>query len=709
MNDTLDVLELRGDTGDYLEHASGAGPHNLADLARSGLMPALREALLKAKAAALPVRVFDVEVDRDASRVTCDLVVVPFNGVTAATPSLFVVTFESPALPATSAKKPRQGRRSIGPAPGAPPAPLARARRDQGIPAGGDRGARPRGARSRPPMKRCELLATSSSRPSTRSSRPWSSGAPPIVNQELRCRSRINAELSNLIDTVELPILFLDAERRIRRFTRRARDLLNVTAIDVGRRLPDLQPDIDVPDLDARVAEVLRTGTACQSEVTDRKGCWYRMRIRPYRTEDGAIDGVVLSLVDIDWLKQHVREAHEARVEAERANRSKDQFLAILSHELRTPLATMLMHAQLLRRGENDPAKLQRTCAAIERGTRIQVQLIDDLLDVSRIVSGKLHMNAEPTDLVAVVGASIESVTAQAKEKLIVVDVDLGVSIRPVSGDRVRLQQVVSNLLTNAIKFTPKNGKVKVRVDVVDGAARIRVEDTGIGIAPAFLPHVFARFTQEDPTSTREHGGLGLGLAIVRHIVEAHGGTIVAESPGPALGATFTVCLPLSRDAPAPLRAATPRRPSGESGELHDLRVLVVDDDAASRDAMVSSLEAAGAEVRTVDAAAAAVALVQRFRPDVLVSDIAMPGEDGCSLIRRIRGLGGASGGDVPALALSALADAENHRRALDAGFQMHLAKPIDVDHLVDAVLELADRRTAEPVSDRASSPSSTS
>ncbi len=521
--------------------------------------------------------------------------------------------------------------------------------------------------------------------------------------------SRINGDLLNLIDTVDIPIVILDMQRRIRRFTPRAREILNVVPADVGRPLNDIRANLDVPDLDERIAEVLRTMATREAEVRDREGRWYRMRIRPYRTPDDRIDGAVLSLFDIDALKQHIGEAQEARVEAERANRTKDQFLATLSHELRTPLATMLMHAQLLRRGDLDAQKLQRTGLAIERGTRMQVQLIDDLLDVSRIVTGKLHMNVEPTDLSAVITASTDGVAAQAKEKLIQIDVDVAGTIPAVSGDRLRLQQVVSNLLTNAIKFTPKNGRVTVTVDFVEGMARIRVKDTGMGIAPAFLPHVFARFTQEDATNARVHGGLGLGLAIVRHIVEAHGGTIVADSPGPKLGATFTVCLPIMTDGqPLPARAPskTAREP-GERGELHDLRVLVVDDDAHAREAIVSALEAAGAEVRTADSGGQAMIAVVEFRPHVLVSDVAMPGEDGYSLIKRIRALGRGGGGDVPALALTALAGSENHRRALTAGFQMHLAKPIDIDHLVDAVVELAEW-TPTPPSSRASRPSST-
>jgi two-component system CheB/CheR fusion protein len=509
----------------------------------------------------------------------------------------------------------------------------------------------------------------------------------------------------NVLGTFEIPILILDMERRIRRYTPNARSILHVLPSDVGRPLDDIKLNIGVPDLDRQVAEVIETMTVRESEVQDAHGHWYRMQIRPYKTTDNRIDGAILSLVDIDSLKHHVGEAQRARAEAERANRAKDQFLATLSHELRTPLATMLMHAQLLRQGGMDDAKLRRAGEAIERGTKMQVQLIEDLLDVSRIVAGKLKLDTAPVLLSSVIKATLESASAPARRKSIEIKVVLDESVGPISGDPVRLQQVVSNLLTNAIKFTPERGQVTLTLDQVDGQARLRVSDTGVGIEPGFLPHVFNRFAQEDSSSTRTYGGLGLGLAIVRHLVELHGGTVQAESPGKGQGATLSVLLPLLMDfhhhepgtadgaAALALLSADGRRPASDGSHVAGLRILVIDDDSGAREAIAEMLNQLGAQIMAVASAAEAMAGVDTFKPDVLLCDIAMPGEDGYSFIRRVRELPAARGGATPALALTALAGEDDHRRALAAGFQLQLTKPVDIDRLVGAIGTVCPRK----------------
>jgi two-component system, chemotaxis family, CheB/CheR fusion protein len=393
--------------------------------------------------------------------------------------------------------------------------------------------------------------------------------------------------------------------------------------------------------------------------------------------------------------------AQQAREEAERANRAKDQFLATLSHELRTPLSTMLMQAQLLRRGGMDDARLRRAGEAIERSTKMQVQLIDDLLDVSRIVTGKLRMQLQTVHLPEVVKAALESVSAQADRKSITFEVTLDESLGPVSGDPTRLQQIVWNLLTNAIKFSAEGQRVTVVLEPMDGHARLRVSDSGAGIDAESLQRIFDRFIQEDSSSTRMFGGLGLGLAIVRHLVELHGGTVRAESPGKGQGATFTVILPLmpvrrGRAEPASpadsesTRALSQPRNAGASSRLMGLRILVVDDDPGTREAATELLRLAGAEVRAAESVETALALVEDFMPEVLLSDIAMPGQDGYTLIRRVRALGPKRGGDVPAIALTALVGDADRRAALSAGFQRHLAKPIDIERLVEAVAELS-------------------
>ena len=520
------------------------------------------------------------------------------------------------------------------------------------------------------------------------------------VNEELRGRNHevneINADLVNLIATVDIPIVILDMERKIRRFSPRARELLNVVASDVGRPLDDIRPNVDVPDLDRQIADVISSMVPREWEVQDRSSRWHQMRIRPYRGPDGRTNGAILSFVDIDELKQNVRVAQEARADAERANRAKDHFLAMLSHELRTPLSTMLLQAQLLLRGTVGPERITRAGEAIERGTRVQMQLIDDLLDVSRIVSGKLLVTLVPIDLRAVIDAAVELAAPQAHEKSIEITVEIDDATRLVSGDAHRLQQVVSNLLTNAVKFTPQRGHVTIRLGPVGDAAVLRVTDTGMGIAADFLPHVFSRFTQEDATNARVHGGLGLGLAIVHYIVEAHGGTITAESEGPRKGATFSMSLPMlaaeARVAPATLSMRPLPLPASATA-LAGHRILLVDDDASAREAVVATLEGAGADVRAEPSAARAMIALAEFQPDALVSDVAMPGEGGHSLIRRVRALGRAAGGDLPALALTALASSDDRRAAIAAGFDVHLARPVDIDRLVGAVAALVNRK----------------
>jgi two-component system CheB/CheR fusion protein len=414
---------------------------------------------------------------------------------------------------------------------------------------------------------------------------------------------------------------------------------------------------------------------------------------------DNKIDGAILSLVDIDALKQLVGSAQLARAEAERANGAKDLFLAVLGHELRTPLTTLLLRAQMLRRGAvSDSVKLAQVGETIERATRIQMQLVDDLLDVSKIVAGKLKVKLRAVDLSAVVRAALDEVSGAAQAKSILMDVRLDESIGAVAGDCIRLQQVVVNLLTNAIKFTPVAGQIVVTLEAAGGSARIRVSDSGAGIEPEFLPQVFNRFSQQDTSSTRTHGGLGLGLAIVRHLVEQHGGEVEAQSPGVGQGATFTVTIPLMKARQAlthdgEILVSAGRKDlqsSSDRDRLKALSVLVIDDDLATRETVAEMLEGMGAEVRKAGSSAEAMTAVREQRPKVLLCDIAMPGEDGYMFIRKLRALGREVGGETPALALTALAAEGDPQRSLDAGFQMHLTKPVDITRLSEAVIALA-------------------
>ena len=392
-------------------------------------------------------------------------------------------------------------------------------------------------------------------------------------------------------------------------------------------------------------------------------------------------------------------EAVRAREQAEAANRAKDLFLATLSHELRTPLTAVLGWARMLRATKMDEATASHGLQVIERNAESQHQLIEDLLDVSRIISGKLRLDVKQVGLTRIIEAAVDSVQQAVEAKSIGLDVVVESESDLVRGDPDRLQQVVWNLLSNAIKFTPKGGRVGVRVERDGSDVCIKVSDTGAGIAAEFLPHVFERFRQADGSTTREHGGLGLGLAVVRHLVEQHGGTVQAESAGEHLGSTFTVSLPISavdtrgaagaRDAAAP---DAPRAPQEGGARLKGVRVLVVDDHTDARELLSMVLSSAGASVTSAASAQDALESVRRARPHVLVSDIGMPGEDGFALISRVKALPPEEGGRTPAVALTAYATEEDRRRALSAGFSEHLPKPVEPAELVAAVAHLAGR-----------------
>jgi len=386
--------------------------------------------------------------------------------------------------------------------------------------------------------------------------------------------------------------------------------------------------------------------------------------------------------------QRRFEEERTARAAAETSNRTKDLFLATLSHELRTPLSTILMQAQVLRRGAHVDAKVEHASAAIHRAASLQKRLIDDLLDVSRIVSGKLGLDQHVVDLGAIVEGAVEEARTAADAKGIALTSTIEPGLSAVYADPARMQQVVSNLLTNAIKFTARGGSVSVTLERSDAEGRITVRDTGIGIRREFLPQLFNRFSQADSSATRTHGGLGLGLASVKHIVDLHGGSLGADSVGEGRGATFWVTLPLvhTPDQPKPRRAS----PGADSAGV---RVLLVEDDEGTRDCVVEVLSGAGAMVRAVGSVAEGIAALLEFKPDVLMSDLAMPGQDGFNLIAQVRSLPPERGGTIPAAALSALAGVDDRQRALAAGFQMHVPKPVDIDGLLSALAQLAAMR----------------
>ena len=455
--------------------------------------------------------------------------------------------------------------------------------------------------------------------------------------------------------------------------------------------------------------------------------CWTQMQASPMYSDQGAPIGYVGTVEDITERKQaeearadFIRE-QAARQQAESANRMKDEFLAVLSHELRTPLNSMLGWTRLLLTKKFDEATTTRALETIERNAKSQAQLIEDILDVSLIIRGKLRIQTGPLNLIPVLEAVLETVQPQAEAKKIQITTDFDASADVVCGDAERLRQIFWNLLTNAVKFTPEGGSVRVRLlrwqdghskmdqtskNLLPSSfllhpsdyAEIQVIDSGIGINPEFLPYVFDRFRQADSTTTRSYGGLGLGLAIVRHLVELHSGTIQAESEGQDQGAAFKVKLPLMKlsKSATPDDLADDVEPSG-SQTLNGLQILVVEDNADTRDFVVTLLQEAGAKVAAVASVCEAMQQIEAASPDVLVSDIGMPEADGYELIRQVKRLSQQRGVEIPAIALTAYAKQEEKHKALGAGFQMHLPKPVEPSELLASVAKLAGRSVVQP------------
>ena len=393
-----------------------------------------------------------------------------------------------------------------------------------------------------------------------------------------------------------------------------------------------------------------------------------------------------------------------ARNEAERANRLKDEFLATISHELRNPLNAILGWAHMMRLGKLNAANTERAVETIYRNAQSQTQVVADLLDVSRIISGKLRLDVRTVDLVSIVTAAIDSIRPAAEAKSIRLQTMLDPAAGPISGDADRLQQIVWNLLTNAVKFTPKGGRIQVKVQRINSHVEILVSDSGIGISKEFLPHVFDRFRQADASITRTHGGLGLGLSIVHQLVDLHGGTVRVNSEGEGKGATFTITLPFVGVVTNPQETEAVHPTNSDEvisfeglPSLQGLKVLVVDDEPDTRELIEEVLKECGSEVITSQSAAEALAALEEHKPDILISDLGMPDEDGYSLISKIRALPAEQGGQIPAAALTAYARAEDRMRVLRSGFQFHLPKPVDSAELVTVIASLAGRAYKKP------------
>jgi len=510
-----------------------------------------------------------------------------------------------------------------------------------------------------------------------------------------------------LLDGVTLGLALLDAETRVQVANGAAGRLFGCAPAElVGRRLADFYPP------DGREAAERLTATArvdgraeddgwhVRADGSRFRACLVLARLPPSEAAETDQDAAfALEIHEVRMrpeverdLRARLEHEESARHRAEEQSRARDEFLATLSHELRTPLTAIMGWAHLLRAGSLDAASRERALETIERNAHLEAQLTADILDVARIITGKLRLRMQTVDPVEVARAAVETVRQSAASRKVELAMTVDGQPAPVPGDPDRLQQAIANLLTNAVKFTPEGGRVGLRVAAGTDTVTIEVSDTGEGIAPEMLPHVFERFRQGG-AGARSKGGLGLGLAIVSHIVELHSGHVRAHSEGRGRGATFTVELPVLAGHSAP--AVAPR--GGAAMEppppLHDVTVLVVDDQEDARELMTAVLGRCGARVVAVGSADAALEALDREHPDVILSDLEMPGEDGYSLIRKVRERPPDQGGTVPAAALTAYARTEDRLQSLRAGFHRHVPKPVQPDELAEIVASLAGRR----------------
>lgn len=524
------------------------------------------------------------------------------------------------------------------------------------------------------------------------------------LHEALHAASETNTTLRKLIGASPTAIIALDGHGRVTTWNPAAEKIFGWTESDVLGKNSPIQPSghsgvatnlfsTPIPEHETRrtiksgsVVEVILSGT-------------------PFQAKDNSA-GLLIMCTDIAGRKFAERQREEsfareriAREEAEAANRAKDDFLAVLSHELRSPLNAILSWSSLLQSGNLPPERVSQAIGAIQRNSLVQTQLINDLLDISRIIAGKLRIEARPVNLSTVVEAAFESIrpTADLKKIEIIWRLD---SAEPVFGDPARLQQIVRNLVSNAVKFTPEHGAVTIELRQTESASEIVIKDNGVGIDADLLPHIFERFLQGDSTATRKETGLGLGLAIARHLAELHGGTLTVESPGPGKGSTFTLSLPLGEpelraiskaDAPA----ATIQHTQSIDQPLGGLDILIVDDEQDSREAFALYLEQNGARVTSASSARGALAELQRVTPDVMLSDIGMPGEDGFELIRKVRERETERKRKIHAIAVTGYVSGDDRKRALAEGYDMYLAKPVDLQELLDILGRVRRRKPA--------------
>ncbi|HEV8578343.1 MAG TPA: chemotaxis protein CheB [Thermoanaerobaculia bacterium] len=708
VNADLEILQFRGDTGPYLAPAPGKASLNLLRMTREGLLVTLRAAVNRARKDDAPVREEGVRVKSDGGTREVNLEVVPLKGSSAGERG-FLVLFEEPA---PSPASPPRGSRGRGKAPRSRPRAVSEeeaverenARLARELAATGEylqsvieqqeaANEELQSANEEVQSANEELQSINEELETSKEEIQSSNEELATVNDELQNRNlelnQLSNDLINLLGSVEMAIIMLGPDLRVRRFTPRAGEIFNLVPTDVGRPIGDIKLKLSVPDLEPLLAEVIDTASPREREVQDSQRRWYSLRVRPYRTLENEIDGAVILLVDVDKLKQLEEVLHQRVEELAAADRSKNEFLALLAHELRNPLAPLLNAAQVLETANADGAAVEQARAMMNRQIRNMARLIDDLLDVSRITGGKVGLQRERVELATVleraVGLTRHLIESRGQE------LSLSLPGEPVflDADPVRLEQVFGNLLNNASKFTLRGGHLWVTAEPAVGGPQppggvvVRVRDDGIGMAPETLPRVFDLFVQADRSSDRARGGLGIGLTVVQRLVELHGGSVEAHSAGPGQGSELVVRLPVLPPAEtAPERHGEAADRIVVSPALSPLvvpprRVLVVDDNVDTAESLALLLRLKGHQVETAHDGPAALAKAHSFHPEVVLLDIGLPGLDGYQVASRLRRRRRTARALL--VALTGYGQEEDQHLAREAGFDHHLTKPVDL------------------------------
>ena len=723
VNAELEILQFRGDTGPYLAPAPGKASLNLLRMTREGLLVTLRSAINKARKDNAPVREEGVRVEADGGTREVDLEVVPVKGSSAGEGG-FLVLFEEPAPPPTSlprGKKGKAARPQTRAAAEEEAAERENARLARELAATGEylqsvieqqeaANEELQSANEEVQSANEELQSINEELETSKEEIQSSNEELATVNDELQNRNlelnQLSNDLINLLGSVEMAIIMLGQDLRVRRFTPMAGEIFSLIPTDVGRPIGDIKLKLSIPDLEPFLAEVIDTASPREREVQDSQARWYSLRVRPYRTLENKIEGVVILLVDVDKLKQLEEVLHQRVEELAAADRGKNEFLALLAHELRNPLAPLLNAAHVLEADGADGAAIEQARNMMTRQIQNMTRLIEDLLEVSRINRGQISLRRERLELAVVLEQAVELtrhlIEARGQE------LSMSLPREPVylDADPVRLEQVFGNLLNNASKFTLRGGHLWVTAELATdgpeppGGVVVRVRDDGIGITPETLPRVFDLFVQADRSFERARGGLGIGLTVVQRLVELHGGSVEAHSAGLGQGSELVVRLPVS-----PPASTAPER-HGDAGDrivvgpvlspaaVPPRRVLVVDDNVDSAESLALLLRLKGHEVEIAHDGPAALEKAGSFHPEVVLLDIGLPGLDGYQVASRLRQRRRTARALL--VALTGYGQEEDQRLAREAGFDHHLTKPVDL-LVIYELLARAPSVAAEP------------